>query len=90
VPGRAEFSIGNQGIFFPSVSTGKTTDPSKGVGDGIGVAVAVDSGVDVGGMGEGVNVGGMGEGVSVGGTGVEAGAHPLKKTVSDTNARNTD
>jgi len=49
------------------------------------VAVAVGSGVNVGGIGDGVNV----EGIDVG-AGVEAGAHPLNKTVSTTNARNTD
>jgi hypothetical protein len=49
------------------------------VGDGTGVAVA-----------SGVNVDAIGEGVDVGGTDVEAGPHPLNKTVSDTNVRNTD
>jgi len=78
IPGLAVFSSGSQGLFFPSVSTGKTTDPGKGVGDGICVAVAVGSGVNVGGTGE-----------DVGGTGVETGAHPLNKTVSKTNAKNT-
>ena len=63
-------------MLFPSVSTGNTTAPGKGVGDGIKVAVAV---------GSGVNVGGMGEGVNVGGTGIAAGAHPLAKTIGKTN-----
>ena len=53
---------------------------------GIGVSVAVGSGVNVGGLGEEVEVGGIG----VGGLGVEAGAHPLNKTIRATNARNTD
>ena len=66
------------------VSTGTTVD-QNGVGDGIIVAVAVGSGVNVGGMGEGVNVDGADVGI-----GVDAGAHPLNKTVSTTNARNTD
>jgi hypothetical protein len=33
---------------------------------------------------------GIGTGIDVGGTGVEAGAHPLNKTVRNTNARKTD
>jgi len=49
------------------------------------VAVAVGSGVNVGGIGDGVNV----DGTDVG-AGVEAGAHPLNKTVSTTNAKSTD
>ena len=57
------------------------TEPGKGVGEGITVAVAV---------GSGVNVGGIGEGVNVGETGVEAGAHPLNKTVSTTNVKSAD
>jgi len=66
------------------VSTGITTDPGKGVGDGISVAVPVGSGVNVGGIGEGVNVGGTG-------VGVEAGAHPLiTKAVRRTNKINFD
>ena len=72
-------------MFFPSVSTGNTTDPGKGVGDGIDVAVAVGSGVNVGGIGEGVNVGGASVGVGAG-----AGAHPLNKTISRTSARKFD
>jgi len=32
----------------------------------------------------------VGKGVDVGGAGVETGAHPLNKTVSTTNAKNTD
>ena len=75
-------SKGNQGLLFPSVSTGRTTSPGKGVGEGIVVGVTVGSGVDVGGMGEGVGVG-----IDVAGTGVEAGAHPLNKTTSTTKAR---
>jgi hypothetical protein len=78
-------SNGNQGLLFPSVSTGRTTKPGNGVGDGIVVAVAVGSGVDVGGMGEGVDVG-----IDVDGTGVEAGAHPLNRTTSTTKAINAD
>ena len=35
-------------MFLSSVSTGKTSDPGKGVGDGMRVAVEVDSGVSVG------------------------------------------
>ena len=69
-------------MLFPSESTGITTDPGKGVGDGMVVAVAVGSGVNVGGTGDGVNV----DGADVG-TGVEVGAHPLAKTVSKTNTR---
>jgi hypothetical protein len=48
---------GSQGLLFPRVSTGKTTDPGRGVGDGICVAVAVGSGVDVDNIG--VFVGGI-------------------------------
>jgi len=66
------------------LSTGTTVD-QNGVGEGIIVAVVVGSGVNVGGMGEGVNVGRTDVGI-----GVEAGAHPLNKTVSTTNAKNTD
>jgi hypothetical protein len=84
-PGLAVLSNGNQGLLFPSVSTGKTTDPGKDVGDGIAVAVTVGSGVNVGGIGDGVKV----DGTAVG-TGVEAGAHPLNKTISTTNTSNTD
>ena len=71
-------------MLFPSVSTGNTTAPGKVVGDGIKVAVAVGLGVAVGSR---VNVGGMGEGVKVGGTGVEAGAHPLARTIDNANMR---
>ncbi len=49
-------------------------------GYGIAVAVAVGSGVDVGGTGDGVSVGGTDVG-----TGAEAGAHPLAKTIRKTN-----
>jgi len=84
-PGLAVLSSGSQGMLFPRVSTGKTTNPGKGVGDGISVAVAVGSGVNVGGIGEGVTVGGTDVE-----TGVEAGAHPLNRTIKTTNARNTD
>lgn len=58
-----------------------TTDPGKGVGDGMGAVISV---------GSGVNVGDMGEGDIVGGTGVEAGAHALTKRVSVMSVRNTD
>lgn len=81
----ADLSVGNQGILLPKESNGITTDPGKGVGEGINVAVAVGSGVNVGGIGDGVDV----EGKDVG-TGVEAGAHPLNTTVSTTNTKNTD
>jgi hypothetical protein len=84
--GIAVLSNGNQGILFPSVFTGKTTDPGRGVGDGISVAVALGSIVNVGGIGEKVDVGN----ISVGEIGVEAGVHPFNKTVSKTNGRNTD
>jgi hypothetical protein len=63
-------------------------DTGLAVGHGKGV----DAGVNVGGMavsvaeGSGVSVGGIG----VGGLGVEAGAHPLNKTISTKNTRNTD
>jgi hypothetical protein len=67
------------------VSTGKTTDPGKGVGDGIAVAVTVGSGVNVGGTGDGVNVDG-----TVVATGAGAGEHPLNKTINATNIINTD
>jgi hypothetical protein len=54
----------------------------------VDVAVAVGSGVNVGGTGEGVIVGGTGVDV---GSGVGAGAHPLiTKTVRRTNKRNID
>ena len=46
--GLAVLSIGNQGMVLPSVSTGRTRRPGKGVGDGIGVSVEVGSSVDVG------------------------------------------
>ncbi len=49
------------------------------------VAVAVGSDVNVGGIGDGVNVDGASTGTSV-----EAGEHPLNKTVSMTNAKNTN
>jgi len=49
-----------------------------------GIGVFVGTGVFVG---AGVSVG---TDVGVGGTGVEAGAHPLNKTVSMTNTKNTD
>jgi hypothetical protein len=81
VPRSAELSLGNQGILLSNESNGITTDPGKGVGEGINVAVAV---------GSGVNVGGMGDGVNVEGAGVEAGAHPLNKTISTTNKKNID
>jgi hypothetical protein len=71
---------------FPVVGEG-ISNGNVGVGMGVlvGVAVAVGSGVDVGGMGEGVNV----RGTDVGG-GVEAGEHPLNKTVRNTSTRKTD
>ena len=50
---------------------------------GIGVIVGVDIIVGIG-VGEGDI------GVSVGGTDVEAGAHPLNKTVRNTNPKKTD
>lgn len=74
--------MGSQGISLPSVSTGSTTDPGKGVGDGSTVAVAVGSGVFVG---SGVKV--AGREVNVGGMGVEAGAHPLIATISKADTR---
>ncbi|MBA4375943.1 MAG: hypothetical protein C0401_07200 [Anaerolinea sp.] len=40
-------------------------------------------------VGTGVSVGGIGVNVEVGGRGVEAGAHPLNKTVRNTNERKT-
>jgi len=75
-------SSGNQGILFPSVSTGKTTIPGKGVGDGITVAVAVA-------VGSGVNIGGIGEGISVGGTDVETTPQP-NEAVSSASTRKTN
>jgi len=84
-PGLAVLSRASQGLLLPSVSIGKTTDPGKGVGDGIVVAVAVGSGVDVGGMAVAVKVD-----ADTGKTGVEAEAHPINRNVSMTNARNTD
>jgi hypothetical protein len=50
-------------MVFPSVSTGKTSNPGKGVGEGVNVTV--------GGTGDGVivAVGGMAVEVDVGGTG---------------------
>ena len=55
LPGRAEFSMGNQGILFPSESNGRTSIPGKGVGDGN--SVGVGSGVNVAGTGVGVEAG---------------------------------
>ena len=75
--------MGNQGALFLNESSGMVTDPGKGVGDGIIVAVAVA----VGGMG--VNVGGMGEGVSVGGTGVDTTPQP-DEAVSIASIRKTN
>jgi hypothetical protein len=49
------------------------------VGIGVGMRVGIRVGVCVG----------IGDGVDVGKTGVEAGAHPLKKTNKNTNTRNT-
>jgi len=65
-----------------------TVIPGLQTGVGVGVNVAVGSGVEVGGIGDGVNVGGTGVDV---GSGVGAGAHPLiAKTVRRTNRRNID
>jgi hypothetical protein len=52
--------MGSQGIDFPRVSTGKTSFPGNGVGEGTRVAV--------GGIGEGVivAVGGTGDDIIVG------------------------
>jgi len=68
-----------------SVSTGKTSFPGNGVGEGIGVSA--------GGIGEGVivAVGGMGDDVSVGigeavGTTAGSAAQPVTKTISKINA----
>ena len=59
------------------------------LGTNVGVGVRVR--VTVGGMGVIVGTGVfVGEGVDVGGTGVTAGAHPVDKTVSTTNAKKTD
>ena len=67
----------------PRVSTGRTTDPGNGVGDGIVVAVEVA-------LGSGVNVGGAGEGETVGGAAVGVEAHPFKNNASIANPTNTD
>ena len=79
----AEDAIGKEIVSPHLITSGET------IGNRVGLGVMVGSSVDVG-----VSVGGIGvfvgEGVDVGGTGVEAGAHPLKKTVSTTNAKNTD
>jgi hypothetical protein len=77
-----------------AVGHGKGVDAGVNVG-GMAVSVAEGSGVNVGGIGEDVVVGGIGEsvsvgGIGVGGLGVEAGAHPLNKTISTKNTRNTD
>jgi len=55
-------------------------EPGKGVGEGTIVAVAV---------GSGVNVGGTGEGISVDGTGVDETPQPAK-AISATSARKTN
>jgi hypothetical protein len=63
--------------------------PTKlSIGGNIGVAVRLGTKVGVG-----VSLGGIGlfvgKGVDVDGAGVKAGTHPLNKTVSTTNAKNT-
>ena len=81
--GLAVLSIGSQGLLPPSVSTGKTTNPGKGVADGISVGVEVGSAVNVG----GIEVGGIDEGVTEGGTEIKAGAHPLAEIINKANTR---
>ena len=79
--GRADWSSGNQGRLVPRFSSGMTSNPGKGVDDGMGATVSV---------GSAVNVDDMGEGDIVGGTSVAAGAHPLAKSVNVTSVRSTD
>jgi hypothetical protein len=84
-----------RGVLVALSSNKPFTCPVVGskVGVGSGVVVRVDVGVRVlvaVGVDVEVGVGGTGEGVNVGGTGVEAGAHPLDKTISRANARKTD
>jgi hypothetical protein len=69
-------SSGNQGIVFPSVSTGNTTVPGKAVGEGTRVSVAVGAGVNVGGTWEAET-----------GDGLATGAQPLPKATSRTSGR---
>ena len=82
---RAVSSIGSQGIEFARVSSGRTTVPGKGVGDGMVVAVEVGTGVKVD-VDAGVDVGGMTGGAEVGVVGPEIGAQAARRAVRRTRA----
>jgi hypothetical protein len=82
------FVISINPIAISSFIAPSTVFPGLQTGTGVGVKVAVGSGVEVGGIGDAVNVGGTGVDV---GSGVGAGAHPFTaKTVRSTNRSNID